>query len=54
MKHSFDPNEVRSAYWLSAPALFLMVALLLLPTLAVLFKVSLPPPPPQPQWLRAL
>jgi len=36
MKHSFDPNEVRSAYWLSAPALFLMLALLLLPTLAVL------------------
>lgn len=36
MKHSFDPNEVRSAYWLSAPALLLMLALLLLPTLAVL------------------
>ena len=36
MKHSFDPNEVRSAYWLSAPALFLLLVLLLLPTLAVL------------------
>jgi multiple sugar transport system permease protein len=36
MKHSFDPNEVRAAYWLSAPALLLMLVLLLLPTLAVL------------------
>jgi multiple sugar transport system permease protein len=36
MKHSFDPNEVRSAYWLSAPALLLMLVLLLMPTLAVL------------------
>lgn len=36
MKHSFDPNEVRAAYWLSAPALLLMLILLLLPTLAVL------------------
>ena len=36
MKQSFDPNEVSSAYWLSAPALFLMLVLLVLPTLAVL------------------
>ena len=36
MKPSFDPNEVRAAYWLSAPALLLMLALLVLPTLAVL------------------
>ena len=36
MKQLFDPNEVRSAYWLSAPALFLMLVLLVLPTLAVL------------------
>jgi multiple sugar transport system permease protein len=36
MKHSFDPNEVRAAYWLSAPTLLLMLVLLLLPTLAVL------------------
>ena len=36
MKLSFDPNEVRSAYWLSAPALLLMLVLLLMPTLAVL------------------
>lgn len=36
MKHAFDPNEVRSAYWLSAPALVLMGVLLVLPTLAVL------------------
>jgi len=36
MKQSFDPNEVISAYWLSAPALFLMLVLLVLPTLAVL------------------
>lgn len=36
MKQPFDPNEVCSAYWLSAPALFLMLVLLVLPTLAVL------------------
>jgi multiple sugar transport system permease protein len=36
VKQPFDQNEVRAAYWLSAPALFLMLILLVLPTLAVL------------------
>ncbi len=37
MNPSIDPHEARAAYWLSAPALFLMLVLLVLPTLAVLF-----------------
>lgn len=36
MTQTFDPNETRAAYWLSAPALLLMLVLLVLPTLAVL------------------
>jgi multiple sugar transport system permease protein len=36
MTEAIDPNEASSAYWLSAPALILMLFLLVLPTLAVL------------------